>query len=116
MATSGSRLEHVSELTVDAAHGLPVVQVNVDLRVAQGTTTTVTGNLQKWNSFLELLQRIHFTHNTLVDHYRGHLGDQVNSPLIIDLLFESSDREPHVSGVTLVPLLSGMGGLRKSVY
>jgi len=98
LATSGSRLEHVSELTVDAAHGLPVVQVNVDLRVAQGTTTTVTGN------------------NTLVDHYRGHLGDQVNSPLIIDLLFESSDREPHVSGVTLVPLLSSMGGLRKSVY
>ena len=47
MATSGSRLEHVSELTVDAAHGLPAVQVYVYLRVAQGTTTTVTGNLQK---------------------------------------------------------------------
>ena len=59
---------------------------------------------------------MYFTHNTLVDHYGGNLFDQVNGPLIIDLLFESSDREPHVPGVTLVPLLSGMGWLSKSVY
>lgn len=36
-----------SELTVDAAHGFPVVQVNVDLGVAQSAAASIAGYLQK---------------------------------------------------------------------
>ena len=40
------RFEDVSEPAVDTDVGLPVVKVDVDLRVAQGTATPVTGNLE----------------------------------------------------------------------
>ena len=39
-------IEHISEAAVDAGHRLPTVQVDVDLGVAESTTTSVTGNLQ----------------------------------------------------------------------
>ena len=38
---------HISEAAVDAAHGLPVIQVNVDLGVTQGATAAVTRDLGK---------------------------------------------------------------------
>ena len=38
--------EDVFESAVDTDVGLPVVKVDVDLRVAQGTATPVTGNLE----------------------------------------------------------------------
>ena len=37
--------EDVSESAVDTDVGLPVVKVDVDLRVAQGTATSIAGNL-----------------------------------------------------------------------
>ena len=38
-------VEDVSEAAVDASDGLPAVQVDVDLGVAQSSTTSVTGDL-----------------------------------------------------------------------
>ena len=39
------RFEDVSESAVDTDVGLPVIKVDVDLRVAQGTATSIAGNL-----------------------------------------------------------------------
>jgi hypothetical protein len=84
---------HIYEAAVDAAHGLPVIQVNVDLGVTQGATAAVTRD------------------DTLVDNDRGHFGDEVDGELIIDLLLQAGHREPRVPGVPLLPLLAGVGGL-----
>ena len=50
-------VEDVSEAAVDASDGLPAVQVDVDLRMAQSSTTSVTGDLNI-NTVREELQEV----------------------------------------------------------
>ena len=66
-------LEHVSGLTVDTGHGFLVIQVNVDLRVAQGAAATITGNLQEKSQGVELLHRIYTLHSQYA--YWPQLGE-----------------------------------------
>ena len=53
------------------------------------------------------------THNALADHNGGHLGDEVDGELVIDLLLQTGDTEPRVPGVTHIPLLPCVGGLNQ---
>ena len=53
------------------------------------------------------------THNALADHNGGHLGDEVDGELVIDLLLQTSHTEPRVPGVSLIPLLPCVGGLNQ---
>ena len=49
------------------------------------------------------------THNSFVDCNRRNLGNQINGPLVIDLLLQPGDGEPDVARVGLVELLPGVG-------
>ena len=49
------------------------------------------------------------THNSFVDCNRRNLGNQINSPLVVDLLLQPCDGEPDVARVGLVELLPGVG-------
>ena len=55
------------------------------------------------------------THNALADHNGGHLGDEVDGELVIDLLLQTGHAEPRVPGVTLIPLLPCVGGLNQNL-
>ena len=48
------------------------------------------------------------TYDSCVDFLRRNFSDEVDGPLVVDLLLEAGDREPRVPGVCLVPLLPGV--------
>ena len=52
------RFEDVSETAVDTDVGLPIVKVDVDLRVAQGTATSIAGDLGRRDRKTCHVQRI----------------------------------------------------------
>ena len=88
--------EDVSETTVDTDVGLPVVKVDVDLRVAQRTATSIAGNLgsrvRKTFHVRRLKRRCDkgcATHNASVDLNRGNFSNEVNGPLAVHLLLQA---------------------------
>merc|ERR1719300_700529 len=83
----------ISKTAIDTGVDFTIVKVDVNFRMAKGSTTSITSN------------------NSLVDNFGRNFSDEVDCPFRVDLFLEAGDSKSDVSGIAGIELLTSMSHL-----